>query len=988
MASSDDEADVGPQSVSNYYFVDDEDAPTSFSVLPLQWSKSESVNEKKKQQMFLHGSVDNGLQTIHKEVTAWKFDLLNEIPDISVLTKENNWIKLEKPRKSFEEIIRTVLITVHCLHFARRNPEASGKSVWDHLCKVFSLYDVRPSLNDLVDHMALISEAVRRDDWLAKSKFLLAFLEEKPRKRKLLMRLYLFTLDVKATTVSAFIVDNVDDDILEDAVEDESDEVDELFDSVCAICDNGGALLCCEGSCMRSFHPTRLDGEESNCDTLGFTRREVDAIERFLCKNCEYNQHQCFACGELGYSNKSSGAEIASIKRSEKISSGSDLLRKVKTNDAFRKSLKENTKSCSTDVDRSATTTINKTSLGDRLYRVMTKRSEQVKLQKQVLHSSELNKTMTVKTSARKLSNELPSLDAETEKRILALIKEAASSITMDDVKKKHKVPSTHAYSSKTVVDKTITTGKVEGAVEAVRTALRKLEDGCSTEDAKAVCEPEVLNQVFKWKNKLRVYLAPFLYGMRYTSFGRHFTKVEKLKENDFNFEKRDWMTVQPDELPKGVHSWLDKKRTPYDLVWEDDQFLSGKSFYLPGSVDENDKQMEQWNVTAPLLYLWSRPDWSVKHKAIAQKHDHLFMRRGGSNLEKSCHDSKSPDHPVEVHCCNPGTSEVTDDLYMESKEPNHEIALIGGRKECSPHENGDKESQDSHGLERNRSEETSRKTKHIEDKIGRGTGEKLPKNKWKGGKPSGSDTNKEVPHRSPTNVVDGRTSQEGPPSRSLETPMHTKVGENSLPNLESGMPSSHLPYGTAYGGSMSYVHEDVGSKYSMNGMEYSHGIHGFPHANLEEQSTGNMREIAEDIGYRSYVAGLERGSDMRSQVRFYGQDVDYSVQRNYLGGLEPGYGQMGPLSSIPYGHVGAAVESSYRMNMPAMQRYAPRLDELNHTRMNNFGSDPSMLNRNNIIYDSRAPRPGPPGGHVDSMGFAPGPQYPYPHSSAGWLNE
>lgn len=137
MASSDDEADAGPRSVSNYYFVDDEDAPTSFSVLPFDWSESESVKEVEKQQIFLQGSVDNGLQTIHKEVKAWKFDLLNEIPLISVLTKENNWIKLEKPRKSFEEIIRTVLITVHCLHFTRRNPEASGKSVWDHLCRVF-----------------------------------------------------------------------------------------------------------------------------------------------------------------------------------------------------------------------------------------------------------------------------------------------------------------------------------------------------------------------------------------------------------------------------------------------------------------------------------------------------------------------------------------------------------------------------------------------------------------------------------------------------------------------------------------------------------------------------------------------------------------------------------------------------------------------------------------------------------------------------------
>lgn len=37
--------------------------------------------------------------------------------------------------------------------------------------------------------------------------------------------------------------------------------------------------------------------------------------------------------------------------------------------------------------------------------------------------------------------------------------------------------------------------------MQAIRTALKKLEeDGSSIEDAKAVCEPEVLNQIFKWK--------------------------------------------------------------------------------------------------------------------------------------------------------------------------------------------------------------------------------------------------------------------------------------------------------------------------------------------------------------------------------------------------------------------------------------------------------------------------------------------------------
>lgn len=37
-------------------------------------------------------------------------------------------------------------------------------------------------------------------------------------------------------------------------------------------------------------------------------------------------------------------------------------------------------------------------------------------------------------------------------------------------------------------------------------------------------------------QDKLRVYLAPFLHGMRYTSFGRHFTQIEKLKEVSWRF--------------------------------------------------------------------------------------------------------------------------------------------------------------------------------------------------------------------------------------------------------------------------------------------------------------------------------------------------------------------------------------------------------------------------------------------------------------------
>ncbi|KAL6284133.1 hypothetical protein ACE6H2_015062 [Prunus campanulata] len=91
--------------------------------------------------------------------------------------------------------------------------------------------------------------------------------------------------------------------------DDEIDFEDE-FDSVCALCDDGGELLCCEGRCLRAFHATREHGKETMCESLGFTQAELDAMQFFFCKNCEDRQHQCFACGKLGSSDRSSGAEV------------------------------------------------------------------------------------------------------------------------------------------------------------------------------------------------------------------------------------------------------------------------------------------------------------------------------------------------------------------------------------------------------------------------------------------------------------------------------------------------------------------------------------------------------------------------------------------------------------------------------------------------------------------------------------------------------
>ncbi|XP_065862485.1 protein ENHANCED DOWNY MILDEW 2 isoform X2 [Euphorbia lathyris] len=1164
----------------------------------------------------------------------------------------------------------------------------------------------------------------------------------------------------------------------------------------------------CDGSCMRSFHPTVEDGVDSQCVSLGFSRREYDAINNFYCKNCEYKQHQCFACGELGSSDKSSGAEVfqcasatcghfyhphciakllyqdnkvaakelekniaaghgfftcpmhkccvcrqgedkqikelqfavcrrcptsyhrkclpkgiaiqkkeeeeeaeeeedddeddddveirawegllpgrlllycfkheiddelstpirdirfpgvvkkkeehipelpgssgkvlsnkkkliskdsfsertsmkeeweppakkvANLKRSENISSGLKPSKQVKENDASRKSMKGSITSDATEVKKFGKDNVRKTSLGDRLFALVSESSE-VKLGKHEMLTSEPDNTMTLKASTKKLSIELPSLDADTERRMLALMKEVESSITLEDVIRKRKAPSTHTSSLKQTVEKTITAGRVEGAVQAIRTALEKLEAGCSPEDAKAICEPEVLNQIFKWKNKLSVYLAPFLRGKRYTSFGRHFTKIEKLEKIvdmlhwyikdedmivdfccgandfsclmkkkleetgkkcsyknydliqpkiDFNFEKRDWMTVNPDELPKrgsqlimglnppfGVKAALankfinqalkfkpkllilivppeterlDKKNPPYDLIWEDNQCLSGKSFYLPGSVDENDKQMDQWNLTTPPLYLWSRRDWSARHMAIAQKHGHLPVQQEGSNLKNCLYDSNA--------------SELTDHLHMQNKEPSHKESVAEGHRECSPRGDVVKENHDSHVPERKQSKETSGKRKHDEYKLGGRINEKLsdgkksprsdsyrssakvfdgrsskegtrskspemqkhakavenrlldsehrkssshmsPRSDSYKGMPHGasskspemlldadavenelrnpehrksssdmslgSDLSKGVPHPSSSKGVDGRSSWEstatksavanrfrnsdrrksnsrksrrrnsykGMPhrfspevdqgkssweSKSSEMLSYAEAVEDRLPNLEHRKSSSRMPSGRAYGDS---IHDDASRNYSMNYYENSRDFHGSSRSDMDYHSSGAMREDTESVGRRSYPTELERDLDALSQVPRYGQDPDYSAERNYIGvGHEPAYGQMGTLPSIPSRHLGSVSESyrmnipamqpateSYRMNMSATQKYAPRLDELNSTRMNNMGPDPSMLNTSSM-YNPLQPQA--VYHHVDSMGFAPGPCRPYSHqNSSGWIDE
>ncbi|KAK7316808.1 hypothetical protein RJT34_00536 [Clitoria ternatea] len=1188
MASSEDEGEVLPVSVSNYHFEDYKDAPVSFSVLPVQWSESESPVGKK-QQVFLRGFADKGLQKIFKQVVAWRFDLSYVKPEISVLSKDGKWIKLEKPRKSYEDTIRTILITVYFLNYAKKNPDSSAKSAWDNLSKnkEFSSYEVMPSQNDLLNHMTLMGEAAKRDTVLGKSKLLLMVLEDKD---KLKIK-KLSDEEVKDLARPGFIIDDIDNDPIDETVED-SDGEDDLFDSVCAICDNGGNLLCCDGKCMRSFHANEEDGVDSDCASLGFTKKEVDEIVNFYCKNCEYNRHQCFACGTLGCSDKFSGAEVfkcasatcgffyhphcvaklllrvvedapkeleKSIARGEpftcpthyccvckemedkkehdlqfavcrrcpksyhrkclprkiafedideediitrawegllpnnriliyclkheidddlgtpardhikfpnvkatvreiiteekakpatkerittnknkvdpenlfgksatakvsklpvkKVSSGkvgkmsekisvSDVPR-MKTNEASRRCFNKNKSSSSKETERSDVEE-NQPSLGERLY-ALWKGPEHINSDNQI--DNVANNTLSVKPTKKRSSAPLP-LDANSEKRLLALFKEATSSITLEDVIKEHKFVATHTHSLKSVVERTITLGKLEGSVEAVRTALRMLEDGHNIRDAEAICGPDVLNQIFKWKDKLRVYLAPVLFGNRYTSFGRHFTQVEKLEgivdklhwyvqngdtivdfccgandfsilmkkkleevgkkcsyknfdllptKNDFNFEMRDWMTVQPRELPTGsklimglnppfgvkaglANKFIDKalefrpkllilivppetqrlneKRSRYDLIWEDEMFLSGKSFYLPGSVDANERQMEQWNVTPPPLYLWSRPDFTDKHMVIAREHGHLISQHMGSRMDTFGKEKSPASHSVDHnHILN-----STDDENQTSKNE--------GQIRCSPHGNMDRESLERQEYQIRKAEKTSWKRKRSEENDGR------------------------VLDPCQSDPIDRRPSLEGYQPKSDRRPPDFDVSDKGYSHWEPTS-SSQMEFRKAYSGTQSWP--SVANPHSDFGV-----------SDIEEHRSSLLGDNSNSLGYRPYVREDEmysRESDTRQQIYHYGLQNPDSMRSNYLLSHDPAYSRHLGSSHVVHGSLS---ESSYMMNTPAMQRYAPRLDELNYARMGPLGSEPPVVGRNSTFEHSV-----PQSGYGNSMlGFAGGSQY------------
>ncbi|XP_068634166.1 protein ENHANCED DOWNY MILDEW 2-like isoform X2 [Aristolochia californica] len=1296
MESSEDEEEIVPKSVNNYHFVDNEGEPICFSVLPLKLDDEESQEDSSKQ-VFLRGIADDGLQRIYKQIIAWKVQF-EEQPEISVLSKEKYWIKLQKPRKSFEDTIRAILITIRCLHFLKTNPEAPAKVLWDSLKKVFSSYDDEPSEFDLLHHQPIIKAFVEKDEALRKSKLLPTLLEE-PRKRNSFDQDFLISHDTKKFK---FIIDDDGNDDVDDD-EDVGDKAkEELFDTVCAICDNGGKILCCEGKCMRSFHPIRSD----ECHALGLTEAEVEDLEKkeFLCPNCLHKQHQCFACGKLGSSDKAAKPEVFPCVSatcgyfyhpecvSKLLHPGNeteieDLKNKIASGDSFtcpvhkccickhgenkdvkdlqfaicrrcpkayhrkclpRKISFEDSEDDDSDVrawddlipnriliyclkhaiDPELGTPVRehiifpgvsqkkKATVSSKMKVLAKKKKESpcedyleqksvirsskaienvssaVKSERRFLEESfrkpkisgsfkeivkggsvklfqskaslsskvEPNKAMKAVESAtveldkglalaksgmkgspnseavnassiasvkKKPSVLAPVVDEQLKEKILGIMKKS-SFLTLAGIHDKHKKPSAQYHSSRNV-DKTITQGKVECSVEAIRIALKKLEEGATLEDAKAVCETQIINQVIKWKNKLQIYLSPFLHGMRYTSYGRHFTKVDKLKEiveklrfyvqngdmivdfccgandfsrlmkekldeigkkcffknydfiqpkNDFCFEKRDWMTVQKDELPTGSQlimglnppfgvrgalanrfidkalefkpklliliapketERLDKKEAAYDLIWEDDCTLSGKSFYLPGSVDVYDKQMEQWNEKPPLLYLWSRPDWTAKHRIIAGQQGHT-----SKVVEQRCFENGLL-NPMVCDLANPSDDQADQlveaiDVNPENKDPLSklitEMNLHKKYKSASPEYSKDSmkrhwertkemEQRDErhryHGspkeeqrIEESRNKENLKEMEKRDEKSG--YLESLKERKQRGEKRSLENLKHQEKRDEKKLKVAGMVSASGVPlmtgsqsNRSDSASLsdgggHPDVWEERTVGDERSGQSHGLPASVSELGHQTdhdnldeitrrYSEPQEGAftggsvasqSYRWPGIGSVHlDKHGDPLSNVGTQNIGTLNRMS----YMEIEERQRREHDIRMQLRMYGQQSfdDLSQRRHHMLGQEAGLENATPLP-LPYGHSNLPAEFS-RLGPSGLQSYPMHLAE-------NYLPAPDSImreqrprfSRNNIFNAHGAQV----GYLADELHFVPGPRHPFPphHGSPGWIND
>lgn len=359
------------------------------------------------------------------------------------------------------------------------------------------------------------------------------------------------------------------------------------------------------------------------------------------------------------------------------------------------------------------------------------------------------------------------------------------------------------------------------------------------------------------------------------------------------------------------------------------------QSFYLPGSVDVNDNQIEDWNRDPPPLYLWSRPDWTAKHRAIAEQHGHSSGTLKNYRPDnKSQNDMLAPNSAQESHSPTVKSPVKHNEDLPVDKPQNLQrkdtVATTTSPKEWSkkkptPPKDPSASKPKNFG---GKGKKNNRRSLEDKSEFGR----------------KGKKTRRSMEYR---------------PSNKFSGPLH----------LSPNMPD-HETRSRVHSDRVDYPHFSRRSNQPYSQTRYN-----------------NPNDEMEDVVNRYYMNGEEplRGTTSNSRPEYAPPDYSFGAPNDqWVAPLDDTVGTFAEPNpwnerpAYPPTYPGAHFPSPYgEMGTSAMQRYAPRLDEMNHARV----------------------VPGPPGNVVGPtyhppqtgpLGFAP---RPYHHSysqqnSSGWLND
>ncbi|KAG0586072.1 hypothetical protein KC19_2G061600 [Ceratodon purpureus] len=614
-------------------FNGDESNPVSLCVLPLEFEDRELIAEGvsvSTSEVSLCGK--SGGLDVKCAITAWKLTFSKHEPfrilvKVMPMSGVKRWVKLEEPRSSYKESAEEVLCVARFLDILKKEPHASEEIVRNRLLEggVLSmtfcdrLRKQRLLIEQYIDLDLALKEADAR-------KTLLSLTREKATgKRVLLLNDGSSDEDdyppVKKPKMDHTRPEDVSMREYESEEEFYSDEdvesEDELGDSLCIFCDDGGYLLCCDGPCMRSFHPRRIDGTNSQCATLGFPdKADMENVRRgWFCTNCKTKKHQCYVCEGLGNSDAALGrkrevfvCDVASCGKfyhprciASKLKPGSDereareaLAKGIRAGESFtcplhrckkcgkgeeKKERDLNLATCrrcpaawhvkclprtlSFDGDEESHFEV-RAWLLDKLFIVYctdhkllpdlgTPARNHIKFKENSSDS-----TTTFKKPQKKVSTvgherpdfrlkvssssvlQMPSKGTDTArpatqepsgeayKRLVRdIVGKSHRAITEESVKAKLTLPTIYSRREFNWMPQ----GRFDSILNGARAAMEWLKQGVNWEDAKLKCARDQVVAIHAEESHLRTFLAPTLHGKRYTSYGRHFTKVEKLKK-------------------------------------------------------------------------------------------------------------------------------------------------------------------------------------------------------------------------------------------------------------------------------------------------------------------------------------------------------------------------------------------------------------------------------------------------------------------------